>query len=66
MIINSKELEAQDATAKISGSGNIIVFASQSISTKISGSGHIHVYGNPQKTIEHTNSESEKTTIMTP
>lgn len=48
--INAKELKARDVYAKISGSGDIDVYAEESISGRVSGSGDIFYYGDPKHT----------------
>ena len=45
--INAKFLQAQDVNAKITGSGNAIVTAFNSLIAEVSGSGDIDYYGNP-------------------
>ena len=46
--IDTRDLIAQDVYAKVSGSGNIKVYAKNSFNGKVSGSGDIYYYGNPE------------------
>lgn len=47
--INAHQHKSEEVTAKISGSGNITVYASAEIKAKITGSGNIIVEGKPEK-----------------
>lgn len=46
-ILNCRNLIAQQATTVLSGSGSIIIFASQSLEATVSGSGTLLYFGNP-------------------
>lgn len=45
--LNSRELKAENAKINIKGSGNVNVFASNTLSANIAGSGNILYWGNP-------------------
>lgn len=47
--INAQELKCHSATVKISGSGNISLFADEDVEARISGLGHIDIYGDPDE-----------------
>jgi len=49
-------LRSQDAVCNISGSGNITIWAEQSLEVNISGSGNIYYYGSPDITSNITGS----------
>lgn len=48
--IDARDLKARSAFARVSGSGEIAVFASDDFDGHVSGSGDIFYYGNPSKT----------------
>ena len=48
--IESQNLTTEDTIANLAGSGNLSVFASNSIIAKVSGSGNINYKGNPKST----------------
>jgi hypothetical protein len=45
--INTRDLTVEQGSARISGSGDITIFASKTLDASISGSGNIRYYGNP-------------------
>ncbi len=47
--IDCSDINSNDVDAKISGSGNVKVYASNSIDAKISGSGNVFYKGNATK-----------------
>jgi len=47
--INAKELTCHSAKLKISGSGNIALYADKEVEARISGMGHIDIYGDPDE-----------------
>ncbi|ATA68127.1 DUF2807 domain-containing protein [Capnocytophaga cynodegmi] len=47
--INAQNIKSERAKAKISGSGNIMVYTSEEIEAKITGAGNIFIEGNPKK-----------------
>jgi hypothetical protein len=46
-MVNCRNLLAQQATALLSGSGSMLIFASQSLEATVSGSGTLLYFGNP-------------------
>jgi hypothetical protein len=48
-----KDLDAQNVTIAISGSGNAVVSATQSLSVSLTGTGSVSYYGNPPQVIQN-------------
>jgi hypothetical protein len=44
---NLRELQAEDVTVTVSGTGGAAVYASKSVDATVSGVGDIDVFGNP-------------------
>ena len=57
--VDARDLKAQEAYVKVSGSGDVKVYASEGFRGRVTGSGDIDIYGNPEHVSRHVSGSGD-------